>query len=59
MVEVPQSIEVHVRWIENDLEIKPPTQFNLESMNKEAARKTRSVIAYWFTYAITESRNSF
>lgn len=44
MIEVLQSIGVHIRWTGSDLEIKPPKQFNLESMNKEAARKTRSVI---------------
>ena len=46
MIEVLQSIGVHVKWIGNDLEIKPPKQLKLESMNKEAARKTRSVIMF-------------
>ena len=45
LVEVLQSIGVHVKWLPgNDLEIKPPAELNLENMNKEAARKTRSVI---------------
>lgn len=45
MVEVLQSIGVQVRWLPgNDLEIKPPAKLDLDSMNKSAARKTRSVI---------------
>ncbi len=45
LVEVLQSIGVGVRWLAgNDLEIKPPAQFNLETMDKGAARRTRSVI---------------
>lgn len=47
IIEVLVSIGVHVRWVgNNDLEIKPPTQLKLEDMNKEAARKTRSVIMF-------------
>jgi len=45
MIEVLQSIGVHIRWLPgNDLEIKPPAKFDLEAMHKEAAKKTRSVI---------------
>ncbi len=45
MVEVLQSIGVHVRWLaNNDLEIKPPAKLNFETIDKAAARKTRSVI---------------
>src|SRR3989344_7786724 len=47
MLEVLKSIGVAVRWTgenESDLEIKPPKRFELENMNKSAARKTRSVI---------------
>ncbi len=45
MIEVLQSIGVQVRWLEgNDLEIKSPAHLKLESINKEAAKKTRSVI---------------
>jgi len=46
LVEVLLSIGVQVRWIGSDLEIKPPEKFNLENMNKEAARKTRSVLMF-------------
>lgn len=45
IVEVLTSIGVHIRWIgDNDLEIKVPAKLDLENMNKEAARKTRTVI---------------
>ena len=45
LIEVLQSIGVQVRWLaNNDLEIKPPAKLNLEGINKDAARKTRSVI---------------
>jgi UDP-N-acetylglucosamine 1-carboxyvinyltransferase len=45
MIEVLTSIGVQVRWLPgNDLEIKPPKEFSLEKMHKEAARKTRIVI---------------
>lgn len=46
LVEVLTSIGVHVRWMDNDLEIKPPAELDLAAMNKEAARKTRSVIMF-------------
>lgn len=45
IIEVLQSIGVHVRWLpENDLEIKPPAQLQLDKMDGAAARKTRSVL---------------
>jgi UDP-N-acetylglucosamine 1-carboxyvinyltransferase len=47
IIEVLSSIGVQVRWTgENDLEIKPPEKLDLANMNKEAARKTRSVIMF-------------
>src|ERR1700757_3909852 len=47
IIEVLISIGVQVRWLpDNDLEIKPPEKFNLENINKEAARKTRSVLMF-------------
>lgn len=47
IIEVLQSIGVSIRWLpDNDLEIKPPEVLNLEGMNKEAARKTRSVLMF-------------
>lgn len=45
IIEVLTSIGVQVKWLPgNDLEIKPPAKLDLGSMNKEAARKTRSVL---------------
>lgn len=46
LIEVLRSIGVSVRWINEDLEIKPPAQLTLADMNKVAARKTRSVIMF-------------
>lgn len=47
LIEVLTSIGVQVRWSgENDLEIKPPAKLDLDNMNKEAARKTRSVLMF-------------
>lgn len=45
IIEVLQSIGVHIRWVnETDLEIKPPAQLTPENINKESAKKTRIVI---------------
>jgi UDP-N-acetylglucosamine 1-carboxyvinyltransferase len=45
LVEVLVSIGVHVKWLPgNDVEIKPPEKLKMENIDKEAARKTRSVI---------------
>lgn len=44
MIEVFQSIGVSVKWIENDLEIKPPAKIAIEKIDKMAAEKTRSII---------------
>lgn len=47
LIEVLRSMGVAVRWLaDNDLEIKPPAKLDLTSMNKEAARRTRSVIMF-------------
>lgn len=47
LIEVLKSMGVSVRWLaDNDLEIKPPAKLDLENMNKEAARRTRSVIMF-------------
>ncbi|HVC36426.1 MAG TPA: UDP-N-acetylglucosamine 1-carboxyvinyltransferase [Candidatus Dormibacteraeota bacterium] len=46
LIEVLSSIGVHIRWIGADLEIKPPKKLKLDQMNKESARKTRSVIMF-------------
>jgi UDP-N-acetylglucosamine 1-carboxyvinyltransferase len=45
LIEVLMSIGVKVRWMAgNDLEIRPPEKLQLEKMDKNAARRTRSVI---------------
>lgn len=47
LIEVLTSIGVSVRWVgTNDLEIRPPETLKLEAINKEAARKTRSVLMF-------------
>lgn len=45
IIEVLVSVGVHVKWLaHNDLEIKRPTELDLSKMDKNAARKTRSVL---------------
>ncbi|GAA0951590.1 UDP-N-acetylglucosamine 1-carboxyvinyltransferase [Nonomuraea longicatena] len=48
ILEVLASIGVRTRWINDgaDLEIVPPARLELESMDTEAARRTRSVIMF-------------
>jgi len=47
LIEVLLSIGVQVKWVgDSDLEIKPPAKLNLANMNKEAAKKTRSVLMF-------------
>lgn len=48
MVEVLNSIGVRTRWLNdnNDLEIVPPPRLDLDGMDVEAARRTRSVIMF-------------
>ncbi len=45
IIEVLESIGVRVRWLDNnDLEIRRPEKLQLDSMNAESARRTRSVL---------------
>lgn len=47
IIEVLNSIGVKTRWMENnDLEITPPKRLELEKMDIEAAKKTRTVIMF-------------
>lgn len=47
ILEVLNSIGVKTRWFgENDLEITPPARLKLDSMDIEAAQKTRSIIMF-------------
>lgn len=45
IIEVLESIGVQVKWLPgNDLEIRRPEKLDLENLNAESARKTRSVL---------------
>ena len=48
LLEVLNSLGVQTRWLntDNDLEIIPPTDLNLDAIDVEAARRTRSVIMF-------------
>lgn len=48
IIEVLQSIGVKIRWLneQNDLEIVPPKRLELENMDIEAAKRTRTVIMF-------------
>lgn len=48
LIEVMLSMGVRVRWLNDlgDLEIKPPAKLDIESIDEQAGRKTRSVIMY-------------
>lgn len=45
IIEVLSSIGVNIKWLsETDLEIRVPAKLNLEKMERDAARRTRTVI---------------
>ena len=45
IIEVLESIGVTVKWLPgNDIEIRRPAELRLASMNRDAARKTRTVV---------------
>ena len=48
LLEVLNSLGVQTRWIgaDNDLEIIPPVELNLDRIDETAARRTRSVIMF-------------
>jgi UDP-N-acetylglucosamine 1-carboxyvinyltransferase len=48
IIEVLTSIGVKTRWLtgSNDLEITPPAHLDLEGMDQDAARRTRTVIMF-------------
>ena len=48
LLEVLNSIGVQTRWLndDNDLEIVPPAEIDLTTMDAEAARRTRSIIMF-------------
>jgi len=58
LIEVMESIGVKVRWLPgNTLEIKPPKKFSMETLNREAAIKTRS--AFMFSGPLSHHLKSF
>lgn len=48
IIEVLQSIGFKIRWLNenNDLEIIPPARLQLDKMNVEAAKRTRTIIMF-------------
>ncbi len=48
IIEVLESIGVKAEWVNNnrDLEITPPKRLNLENLDIEAARRTRTIIMF-------------
>lgn len=44
VIEILKSIGVSVEWIDGDVVIKPPEEFDLENIDKVAAGKVRSII---------------
>lgn len=46
LIEVLESIGVKVEWHGSDLTITPPKQFSLHKIDKEAARRTRSIVMF-------------
>ncbi len=45
IIEVLESIGVKIKWLDNnDLEIRVPAKLHIDSINKDSARKTRSVL---------------
>ena len=47
IIEVLKSIGVSVEWLDNgDIVIKPPAQFDLKNIDREAAGKTRSIAMF-------------
>ncbi|GAB94745.1 UDP-N-acetylglucosamine 1-carboxyvinyltransferase [Kineosphaera limosa] len=49
ILEVLASIGVRTRWLpdSNDLEITPPARVDLDAMDEEAARRTRTIIMFF------------
>lgn len=46
LIEVLESINVKVEWQGNDIAITPPRRFDLSSIDKDAARRTRSIVMF-------------
>lgn len=48
ILEVMESIGIKTRWLndQNDLEIDPPKKLNLNNINSDAAKRTRSILMF-------------
>jgi len=46
LIEVLESIGVKIEWSDSDVIITPPKKFKLNKINKEAARRTRSIVMF-------------
>lgn len=46
LVEVLESIGVHIEWDEHTLHITPPKKLNLKSIDAISAKKTRSIVMF-------------
>lgn len=46
IIEVLQSIGMRVEWNGSDVTITPPKSYTLKKINKDAARKTRSIVMF-------------
>ncbi len=46
LIEVLESIGVRIEWRGSDVVITPPKKIDLKSIDKEAARKTRSIVMF-------------
>ena len=46
IIEVLQSIGVRVEWSGSDITITPPKTYSLKKIDKDAARKTRSIVMF-------------
>lgn len=57
LLEVMQSIGVSVEWVDGDVVVRPPEEFNLSNVDKVAASKTRSIAM--FAGPLSHRYNSF
>jgi UDP-N-acetylglucosamine 1-carboxyvinyltransferase len=46
LIEVLESIGVRVEWHGSDITITPPKKINMKVINREAAKKTRSIVMF-------------
>jgi UDP-N-acetylglucosamine 1-carboxyvinyltransferase len=46
LIEVLESIGVRVEWHGSDVTITPPKKFSMKAIDKDAARKTRSIVMF-------------